>query len=329
MGHKYNPKLLKYETHLSVFTVLLKIRFQYILIMNFLVIGQSVVDKIYDGDNFVKKPGGIFYTVISLVSFLHSGDKIFLCTNTDNASYRLFATAYDKVKKDFIQSSDKIPTVQLSIKNCGEREEQYENISGNLKIDFSTLNRFDGILINMITGFDISIEQLQELRKIFKGLIYFDVHTLSRGLDKNYKRDFRQIANFDKWAECIDILQVNEHELKTVSAKKNEADIVRELLNFGIQQVIITKADKGSKLYFLEKGTVSKIKENALQIEPINKVGCGDIFGAIYFYNYIRNNNTVNALQLANIAAGCSTSYSKIDDYLNLKEDVRKQLNKD
>jgi sugar/nucleoside kinase (ribokinase family) len=296
--------------------------------MNFLVIGQSVVDKIHDGDNMVIKPGGIFYTVISLASFLQSGDKLFLCTNIDNASYRLFAAAYDKVEKEFLQSSDKIPSVQLSIKNSGEREEQYENISGNLKINFNVLDRFDGILINMITGFDISIEQLQELRKIFKGLIYFDVHTLSRGLDNNYKRDFRQIADFYKWAECIDILQVNEHELKTLSNKKYEPDIVEELLNYSIKQVIVTKADKGSKLYFLEKGTVTSIEEIALQTETINKVGCGDVFGAVYFYNYITNNNVSYALLLANIAAGISTKYTNAEMYLNLKEDVQKQLNK-
>ena len=46
------------------------------------------------------------------------------------------------------------------------------------------LNKFDGIFINMITGFDINQKQIEDVRKKFKGLIYFDVHTLSRGVSE-------------------------------------------------------------------------------------------------------------------------------------------------
>ncbi len=63
-------------------------------------------------------------------------------------------------------------------------------------------------------------------------------------------------------------------------------------------------------------------------LNPVNKVGCGDVFGAVYFYNYIRNKNLIEALTLANIAAGTSTTYSDINDYLNLKADVLARYNK-
>lgn len=283
--------------------------------MNFLVIGHSVVDKIQQGNVLQVKPGGIFYTAISLFNFLEKNDKLFLCTTVDKSNYKSFSFIYNKVEQEFIKISEIIPVVKLTIKNSGERDELYENIPEKIELDFSDLNRFSGILVNMITGFDISIEQMQEIRKNFNGLIYFDVHTLSRGVGKDYERVSRPIPEFFKWAECIDILQANRYEIKTLSSKKNEQEIVNELLNFGIKQVIITISSEGSILYYMEKGDLRTIVQNALQTSTVNKVGCGDVFGAVYFYNYIRNKNVNEALLYANTAAGISTRYSEVKDF--------------
>ena len=110
----------------------------------------------------------------------------------------------------------------MNIDKLSERKETYSQISKNLTVPSNNLNRFDGILINMISGYDISLAQLEKLRNNYLGLIYFDVHTLSRGIDKNLNRIFRRIENFNKWAECINILQANESELLTLSDKKDE-----------------------------------------------------------------------------------------------------------
>lgn len=295
--------------------------------MKFLVIGQSVVDKIRLGNILQVKPGGIFYTAISLFSLLEESDKLFLCTTVDKSHYELFSFIYDKVEDEFILSSERIPVVNLIIKNAAERDEVYENISANIDIDFNDLNRFDGILINMITGFDISIKQMQRLRENYNGIIYFDVHTLSRGLSDNYKRVFRPVPKFFEWAECIDILQANSYELKTLCDRRNEYGIAEELLDWGIKQVIVTRGSGGSILYYEEDGNIKTITQEALQTHTVNEVGCGDVFGAVYFYNYIRNKNVCDALLFANTAAGLSTTYSKVEDLLKIKEDVREQLN--
>jgi sugar/nucleoside kinase (ribokinase family) len=295
--------------------------------MNFLVIGQSVVDKIHDGNILLVKPGGIFYTAVALKGFFEKGDKLFLCTTVDDMSYRLFSVIYDEVEREFIKNIERIPVVNLILKSSGERDEVYEYISENLEIDFTNLNRFSGILINMITGFDISIKQMQEIRKNYNGIIYFDVHTLSRGLIKNNKRVFRPVPDFFKWAKCIDILQANRHELQTLSVKKNEREIVKDLLNFGIKQVVVTKASDGAIVYFCKNGELKSINRKSFNTVAVDKVGCGDVFGAVYFYNYIRNKNVNEAILYANAAAGNSTRYLEVKDFLNIKNDVRKQLN--
>ena len=102
---------------------------------------------------------------------------------------------------------------------------------------------------------------------------------MSRGVDKNLNRAFRRIGNFDEWAECIDILQVNESELLTLSDKNEEAAIVKELFSYGIRQIIITRAEKGATVYLRENESIRKIHKDALQVKVTNKVGCGDVLG--------------------------------------------------
>ena len=284
--------------------------------MNFLIVGHSVVDVIFEKQSHKIKPGGIFYTAISMLSLAESKDKIFLCTDIDEGNYELFKFVYDRAENNFIRKVKSIPTVKLVINEGGERKETYTELAENLILPKENLDLFDGILINMITGYDVSLSQLKELRKNFDGLIYFDVHTLSRGVDKNLERSFRRIKDFNLWAECIDILQANEFELQTLSDKSKEIEIVKELLSFGINQVIVTRAERGSSAYFLGN---KRIDKKAMKVKPINKVGCGDVFGATYFHSYIKNKNIKLAMEEANICAGIATTYNNEKDFLNLK----------
>jgi sugar/nucleoside kinase (ribokinase family) len=296
--------------------------------MNFLLIGHSVVDTIIDIDGTSVKPGGIFYTVVSLLSQINSDNKIYLCSSIDKTNEALFKDAYDRIENDFLNYVDSIPKVELVVHLTGERKETYSQTAQNLLLPEDGLNRFDGILINMISGYDISLNQLKQLRKNYSGLIYFDVHTFSRGVDKNLNRIFRKIKDFSGWAECIDLLQANESELLTLSDQEEEAVIVDELFSYGIKQIIVTRAERGATVFYREKKSVKKNHKNALQTSVVNKVGCGDVFGAVYFYNYIKNKNVILALDQANLFAGIATTYSEATDYLNLKRDANERISK-
>lgn len=296
--------------------------------MNILVIGHSVVDSIIEDKRCSIKPGGIFYTVVSLLSQIEQEDKIFLCSSIDNNNAVLFRDVYDRVEKKFIQIINSISRVELVLSKDGERKETYSKIAENLMLPEKDLNIFNGILINMITGYDLSLNQLKKLRRNYKGIIYLDVHTLSRGVDQNLNRIFRSIKNFSDWAKCIDILQANESELKTLSNKSEEINIIEELFSYGINQVVITRSDKGATVYYNDLNSINYIYKEALKLKTINKVGCGDVFGAVYFYNYTKNKNILLALEKANLYAGLSTTYSETKDFLNLKKDAQERISK-
>jgi sugar/nucleoside kinase (ribokinase family) len=264
--------------------------------MKLLVIGHSVLDFIKSDKEQKISAGGIFYSISALNRLTSSDDEIYLCSQYDVETYSHFKQEVEKVNNKFLQKVEKIPRVHLNLQKDRERHEAYENITNNLSINISDLNIFDGILINMITGFDITLDQLKEIRNSFSGIIFIDIHTLSRGLNEDYKREFRLIPDFENWSKCLDIIQVNQNELYTLSHKKIEMEIVEELFNCGVKILCVTKGELGAKVYYKMQNDVASYFVAARKINNPNVIGCGDVFGASFFYSYIRNKNVINSL---------------------------------
>ena len=282
--------------------------------MKILVIGHSVEDHIHQNNEEKVKPGGIYYSVLGLSKIIAADDEIHLVTALQKSNEHLFSSVYDKINKKNISWVDEIPKVHLIIHDSEERTECYENVSKNLDIDYNVLSKFDGILINMITGFDITFEQLNEIRKHFNGLIYLDVHSLSRGFDESKTRVFRQIENFSQWASSVDLIQANELEVKTLFHFDSELEISAEVLKYGTKSLIVTKGDGGARAYFKRNDEIESVFVLAEIIQTLNKVGCGDIFGSIFFYTYLKTRNINKSLIAANYAAGKSASTQYVNE---------------
>ena len=289
--------------------------------MKLLLIGQSVEDHIFYKDVQEVKPGGIYYSVNALQNIKDSGDEIFLCT-----AYRkgdpLFSDLYNMVNTSLLNYTDVIPGVRLNIYDDRERDEIYKNITGRLDVKASAFNLFDGILINMVTGFDISLEQLEDIRNNYDGPVYFDVHTFSRGLNENMEREFRLIPGFDKWLQNIDILQVNTRELFTIADSDNKEEIIRYVLGTNVKYLLETRGSRGAVCYSITDGKIIVKEMRALKTDVKNQVGLGDVFGAVFFYTYIKNRSVDSALKDAVAASGYAASYSNMNDFNRLKDDV-------
>lgn len=294
--------------------------------MKFLLIGHTVEDHIRRGDTVAIQPGGIYYAASGLLYFKENEDQLFLQTSYEDANYHLYEAVYNKINLEYSEKRSAIPRVHLSALEAGERCEKYENITDTLNIRTDELNQFDGIYVNMITGFDITLDALKEIRRAYSGNIYMDVHTLSRGLSDDMEREFRLIPKFDEWAACVDILQFNHNEMKTVSKKKDEWEVVEELFSFGVKIVLITKGENGIRLYRKSAGEVESVFLSSIKVPTINRIGCGDIFGTIFFYVYISSGDYYKALRIANTAAGCVATYDLPQKIQRIKDDTLARL---
>ncbi len=287
--------------------------------MNILLIGHSIIDHFEKENKELIKPGGIYYSVAGMLYIKNIFDNIFLVTGINKNYYPLFEKIYSKINMNYLFELIDMPSVKLIIYENKERDEYYKNISSSLLLDkIDNWSKFDGILINMITGFDISREQLKIIRNNFKGLIYFDIHTLSRGVDKNMKRNFRHIPHVEEWLSNVNIIQCNENELHTIFDYESKMKIIMKTLESGPEILVLTKGEKGAELYFKRNDKVESYSIPAQKVEVKNKVGCGDIFGAVFFYLYLSTHDIIHSLNTANKISALYVSYYNIEEWLNL-----------
>jgi adenosine kinase len=269
--------------------------------MKILAIGHSILDH-FEGQEEIIKPGGLYYTSLGLTTLKRRDDRVYLLTGINESFRHLFEKAYNNCELVYSNELDDLPEVFLKLKGLNEREEIYKNISQPLKIEsIEDWNIFDGILINMITGFDITIEQLKYVREQYSKLIYFDVHTLSRGLDEMGNREFRPIPRIEEWLDCIDILQCNENEIQCLY-NGEESEIAKRILGSGVKMLILTKGRNGADIYW-DSSDLQKLHQDAVEVEEKNSIGCGDIFGATFFYSYILGDDISTALEKSIVTA--------------------------
>lgn len=297
--------------------------------MKFLLIGHSVEDHVLIGEKEIIGPGGIFYATLGLTTFLNPGDELFLVSAIEKRCENLFSFLYNKINTKYVRYVENMPKVYLRMAQTSQKCENHENITQNLDVkNINNINKFNGILINLITGFDITLQDILNIRKNYNGLIYLDIHTLSRGLEKDHRRPLRLIPDAESWISAADIIQVNEDEIFTLSEKKNEFDAAKEILRTGLRYLIVTKGEFGASILYCEKDELKSIFISSHKNNSANKIGCGDIFGSTFFYFYLQNGDILKALKAANTTAGCSTRYTNIDDFKKLKNDTFSELNK-
>lgn len=267
--------------------------------MKILLIGHSVFDTIsYSGKN-ISSPGGIFYSAQQLLKIHLPEDELFLCTQIDEKSREYFLPVYSKLKDAFIDKVDSIPSVRLLLDDKSERKEVYFNTTSKLNLDKINFSDFDAILINMITGTDINVNDLKIIRSQTSGIIFLDVHTLSRPMNQSGERIFSQIKNYEEWIRNIDVIQANENEFETLGLFSSELERVNSLFELGVKVILLTKGLKGSKVFIKKDDEIKSYFISAKKIDTTNTVGCGDTFGATFFYNYIRTQDVYYSISEA------------------------------
>ncbi|WP_304130887.1 carbohydrate kinase family protein [Ignavibacterium album] len=267
--------------------------------MKILLIGHSVFDTVSLSEKDVSSPGGIFYSAQQLLKISSPEDELFICTQIDDYTKEYFLPVYSGFNNDFIEKVDAIPSVKLFPDNKTERKEVYLNYPSKLNLSKINFSDFNYIMINMITGTDISPDDLKFIRLQTSALIYFDVHTLSRPMNQSGERIFTTLKNYEEWIRNIDIIQANENEFATLGSFKSETERVNKLFELGVKIILLTKGSNGAKAYFKRSGEVLSYFISSKKIKTINTVGCGDTFGATFFYNYIRTKNVYKSLSFA------------------------------
>ncbi len=282
--------------------------------MKFLVVGHLCLDVIHpaSGDD-IESYGGIYYTVVTLASLLDTSDvvtPVFGVNRNDYPALIEHLKQFPNVDPAAIFKFDE-PTnkVHLYYKDQQSRIECSRDIA--TPIPYSKIRRHlavDGVLVNMISGLDITIETLDHIRLAIRSHdipLHFDYHSLTLGVKENHERFRRPVEDWRRWAFMDDTVQLNEEEIRGLAVDAlSERQAIGHMLTLSVKGVVVTRGDKGVTLYYSEHKKVLQKDFDGIRLEqPRDTTGCGDVFGAAFHLQYVKTRNLATAAEVANRVA--------------------------
>jgi hypothetical protein len=159
------------------------------------------------------------------------------------------------------------------------------------------------ILINFISGADISGRNLHWLRNHYDGEIYLDFHSRTLGRRRDGSRFLRRPRDWKEYLACADIVQMNVLEFELLgdcnANKTSCTDFLKRQLGH-TRCLIVTRGARGC---FILQRIGPTIRFTSIPAPGVAKVidttGCGDIFSAGFIANYLTTGNELAAARYA------------------------------
>jgi sugar/nucleoside kinase (ribokinase family) len=173
-------------------------------------------------------------------------------------------------------------------------------------IPFDRIKKFievDGILVNMMSGVDVRLETLDEIRMAVRGSdtrLHFDFHNLTLGIGPNAERIRRPLPDWRRWAFMMNTVQLNDEEIAGLSVERlTEQQTAGHVLTLSVAGVLVTRGRGGATLYYNEHKKILRKDFPARRDSSHPAVGNGDLFGAAFLWNYCKSGDLFAATESA------------------------------
>jgi sugar/nucleoside kinase (ribokinase family) len=312
------------------------------------VIGEPCIDLIHFPDGkTLKSKGGILYSLISMSVLADKDDIVFPVFNIGNDEYDnlgAYLSEFENIEQRYIRkvehktrmvklfySTDKLndnKTKSANHPRTYDREESSTEPTFPVEYEWiePALKEIDALLINMVSGVDITLDTLKMIRNNFKGYIHMDIHNIVMRTDEHGCRTRGFLPDWMDWCINCNTLQMNESELRAIGNKiKTEEEIVSEIVNVNKsgypEAVIVTRGKFGVTLYYNENGGIKRFEEAPIiRANSSDPTGCGDTFASAFLISNMKNQGDhKSSLKFANNIASAKATLRGVNELNNLK----------
>ena len=295
--------------------------------MKITVIGHFCLDIFHRLDGTEeRKLGGIFHSVAALANIAADRDTIF-------PVFGVGETEFTEVKNEFAQYKNIDISGMFEFPGESNRIHYFDDnpneCSQNIAkpIPFPHIKKFlnvDGVYINMLSGKDITVDTIDEIRLEVRGKktpIHLDVHCLTLAVNDDGTRVRTPMADWRRWCFMTDSVQMNEEEAAGISVEHfNDELLAKQMIPLMVKAFIITRGAKGATLYQEEHKQLLETEiASEANPDPISTIGSGDIFGVSLLYSYLKKKNYFDAVTFAEKSSAHSTKFAVDEKYAQLK----------
>jgi sugar/nucleoside kinase (ribokinase family) len=296
------------------------------------VIGTINLDTILSPEGERKSPegllGGILYSVITIASIAKDIEVVPVAWIGEDyyTDVMELLSSYSNIDSRGIQSNLKGTNENL-IQYTSEEERKEKLLQRVPPISFDMISPYldsDLLLINLISGFDLTLNTLQDIKKKSEGLIYVDIHSLTLGVDSEGNRFPREIKNWIDWVSLSDLFQANAREVSHLLSRDfgnresyDEAGFL--LLDHGPRVAMFTFGGDGISVFYRKGGVKVSVSLSDKKRKVKDSTGCGDVFGGGFVVSYLKDRDPIEAAQFANRLAGQFTQFIGIEGLRQLK----------
>ncbi len=278
--------------------------------------------------------GGIMFTLLTLANLMNERDCVQPVFGVGQADYETLMEQLKPYKNIDVSGIFKFkgPTNQVQLfyqKDAKTRIECSQNISA--PIPFNRIKPYldgDGVLINMISGSDITLDTLGYIRMETReqGIpIHFDFHSLTLGTDQEFKRFRRPITDWRRWCFMLNSIQMSEEESLGLSAERyDEKTLTNHLMPLMVETLLITRGKRGVTVivHDIHKKLTQKDIAGVSFGDTVDTTGCGDVFGAAFLYQYIKSKDSFVAAEFANKTAALNATFKSTKELEGLRTNL-------
>ena len=284
-------------------------------------IGHVTLDKIVTPEKEVYMPGGTtFYFAHGISHLLNNGVTFKLVASLAESEMQAVEDIRKKgIEVDVIPSEKSVFFENIYGENQNDRKQRVR-----AKADPFTVESIKGveakyICLGSLLADDFPLDVVKELSK--HGSIAMDAQGYLREVrgEKVYPCDWNNKLEFFKY---IDILKVNEHEVRILTGKEDLHEGAKQLADWGIKEVLLTLGSEGSII--LKDGKYYDIPAYKPK-RVTDATGCGDTFTMGYVYKRVRGADPLEAGKFA--AAICSIKIEESGPFRGTEADILARIN--